>query len=191
MKKLFLILLFVKSLFGQLYTIHLLTENSPEILAEYLVKYNKNYQNFYILQYGPSLYGLYAYVSDDKLKLNKILYSNFINNFPSAIIEKTDKYTLQNYKVMILPFIYQAKLKNYKEIKTIYIPFKLGKYNLSKKAKDKLKSLIKNNKNILVVISTQADSVPIRYAKAKDNMDLSLKRAKVIKQFILKVKNEK
>ena len=191
MKKLFLLLFLINFLFAKLYTIHLITENSPEILAEYLVHYKKDYKKFYILQYGPSLYGLYAYKDNNKTKLKQKLDS-FIPYFPSAIIEETNQYNLKNYKINIEPFIHKAKLKNYKKIKTIYIPFKLGKYTLTKEAKKKLKSLVENNDSkVLIFISTQADSIPIRYAKAKDNMDLSVKRAKVIKKYILKVKNEK
>jgi len=191
MKKLFLLLFLINFLFAKLYTIHLITENSPEILAEYLVHYKKDYKKFYILQYGPSLYGLYVYKDNNKTKLKQKLNS-FIPYFPSAIIETIDKYNLKNYKINIEPFIHQAQLKNYKKIKTVYIPFKLGKYTLTKEAKKKIKSIFENNDSkILIFISTQADSIPIRYAKAKNNMDLSIKRAKAIEKYILKVKNEK
>lgn len=191
MKKIFSLFILMNFLWGKLYTIHLLTENSPEILAEYLVHYGKDYKNFYILQYGPSLYGLYAYRDSNETKLKEKLNS-FIPYFPSAIVEETDEYNLKNYLIDIEPFIQKAKLKNYKKVKTVYIPFKLGKYTLTKSAKEKIASLFENNLSRgLIFISTQADSIPIRHAKAKDNMDLSIKRAKAIREYILEIKNEK
>jgi outer membrane protein OmpA-like peptidoglycan-associated protein len=168
---------------AQFYTLHLDTSNDIRWLAEAAAQLPEPLRDHcYVLQYGVSVYTLYAELDGNRSKVAALAGAYEKQLFGSAMVVSIDGEEISRGYRDITPYFFEARLKKMQELVSVRVPFALGSSTLSPAARERLlpvRKALEAGEGELLLVAAFADSVPM-HDRNDTNLRLTQRRIDAI-----------